>query len=197
MSNPLALFDLDSTLADFNRDMHKGLMALAAPGESVRLSGPFPVHIKARRTLIKQQPGFWECLPRVKAGFEVLEMVTDLGYDSHVLTKGPVRSTNAWTEKVKWCQREIPDVPITITQDKSLVYGRVLVDDWPKYVDPWLKHRPRGLVVMLDWPHNQGYEHPNVFRYYQHKRTSPLWAPQVLALKERLIHARDRQDGDP
>lgn len=48
---------------------------------------------------------------------------------------------------------------------KGLVYGAILVDDWPEYVERWLKHRPRGLVVMPASSNNVGYNHPNVIRY--------------------------------
>jgi hypothetical protein len=86
-----------------------------------------------------------------------------------ILTKGPYNATSAWTEKVQWCREHIYYVPITITEDKSLVYGKVLVDDWPPYVTQWLEWRPRGLVIMPDQPWNQDFIHPNVFRYRGHQ----------------------------
>lgn len=61
--------------------------------------------------------------------------------------------------------RNLPDIPLTITRDKGLVYGRMLVDDWPEYVERWLKWRPRGMVVMPAQPWNADYKHPNVLRY--------------------------------
>ena len=83
----------------------------------------------------------------------------------HVLTKGPKSSPNAFTEKVCWCKQHMPGVPVTLTENKGLVYGRVLVDDWPSYVEAWLKFRARGLVIMPDRPWNQGFEHPNLVRF--------------------------------
>ena len=49
-------------------------------------------------------------------------------------------------EKVQWCDRHLADFPhqITITMDKGLVYGKLLVDDWPDYVLRWLRWRKRG-----------------------------------------------------
>jgi hypothetical protein len=58
-----------------------------------------------------------------------------------------------------------PDVDITITRDKGLVYGLVLVDDWPKYILRWLKWRPRGLVIMPASTSNEKFKHPQVIRY--------------------------------
>jgi len=40
------------------------------------------------------------------------------------------------------------------SQKKSLVYGKVLVDDWPDYYLPWLGVRPRGLVTVPAHPWN-------------------------------------------
>ena len=57
------------------------------------------------------------------------------------------------------------DQRITITQDKGLVYGKVLVDDYPVYVVRWLEWRPRGLVIMPANPSNVRFTHPNVIRY--------------------------------
>jgi 5'-nucleotidase len=59
----------------------------------------------------------------------------------------------------------LPDASITITEDKSLVYGRVLVDDFPPYVDRWLKWRKNGVAIMPAAKYNETYIHPNMIRY--------------------------------
>jgi len=207
----IALFDLDATLADFIQAMEAEMLKLAAPNEDPALWNgsrtKMPDFIRARRSLIKKSPGFWENLHEVQAGFDVYNLVSELGFEKHILTKGPATSTNAWTEKVHWCQAHVPDAAVTISQDKGLVYGRILVDDWPDYIMRWLEWRPRGLVIMLDWPHNQTiededgnevpFEHPNVFRYMRYrgegtKSDFAKWTEQQKQLKERLIEARDR-----
>lgn len=167
-SEPIALIDLDGTLADFDGAMAEKLSSLRSPGEDPALEvygqekHPW---LEARRDAIKARPGFWRSLARIPDGFAVLEMIRQVGFEIHILTKGPTKTTSAWTEKVEWCQAHVPGVPITVTLDKGLVYGRVLFDDWPPYIERWLAWRPRGLVIMLDHPWNQGFEHPNVFRY--------------------------------
>jgi hypothetical protein len=94
-----------------------------------------------------------------------------------MLTKGPGKTPGAWTEKFEWCQANIPDADVTITQNKARVYGRVLFDDWPDYYIPWLVHRPRGLVISVAQPWNAnmdeilaaakkaGVEIPRIIRY--------------------------------
>lgn len=164
----LALFDMDGTLADYEGRLREDLLRLAAPGE------PAPkLHwdegepwIDARMALIKSQPGWWLGLERLPSGFLMLNLVREVGFSVHVLTKGPRRTSGAWGEKLQWCQRHIDaDVDITITQDKGLVYGRCLVDDYVPFMMGWLKNRPRGLGLMPMTEHNRDYNHSNVIKY--------------------------------
>lgn len=167
----IALFDLDGTLADYDGQMRKGLAHIAGPMEPEFLDPSFDVHsetrpwLEARKRLIKQQPGWWRNLPRFQLGWDVLQAAKKIGFDITILTKGPYTTTSAWTEKVDWCRNLLPHTKVTITEDKSAVYGRVLVDDWPAYVEPWLAVRPRGLVIMPAHPWNRDFEHDRAIIY--------------------------------
>ena len=164
----IALFDLDGTLADYDTQMRADFSRLCSPGEP-HIANPSASELPwvcARTKLIRRQPGWWEKLPRFQLGFDILEIARELDFENHVLTKGPDTTESAWTEKKTWCTREVPDLAITITQKKSLMYGKVLSDDWPGYYLPWLKVRPRGLVVVPAQPWNEGHtDHPNIVRY--------------------------------
>lgn len=163
----VALVDLDGTVADFTGSMKVQMDALRSPGEPEEYDpwDESATHIQARQRLIKQQPGFWRNLKRLDAGFEIVEDLRSFGFMLHVLTKAPRSSTNAWTEKAEWVRANLPDAFATVTEDKSLVYGRVLVDDFPPYFNAWLKKRPRGIVIAVAQPWNEGIDHPQVFRY--------------------------------
>lgn len=184
----IALIDLDGTVADYDSAMTNAMDRLRAPGEPVWTGwvDDVPPHIKARQALIKSQPGFWRNLPRLDLGFHIVEELRHLGFTLHVLTKGPRASKNAWTEKAEWCEAHLPDAAITVSQDKSLVYGRVLVDDFPPYFQSWLRVRPRGLVVCVAHPWNMGFSSEQVFRYDGTNREE---------LHEKLRHAYDRPSG--
>ena len=192
----LALIDLDSTIADYDTAMKAGMKALQAPEEKPYAGrfeeGVEPPHVEARRKLIQNQPGFWRNLNLLPRGFEILDELQIIGFKLHVLTKGPTSTPNAWTEKAEWCHKNLPGTPVTVSGDKSLVYGRVLVDDYPPYFTKWLTARPRGLVVCVAQLWNVGYvqggslEHPNVFRYDGTNRD---------ALRLALKRAYDRQTG--
>lgn len=165
---PIALVDMDNTLCDYSSALNRDMALLRAPQEETTLSSyakSVAPHLKAREELIRRQPGWWLGLEPLKAGFQILRELQRLKFDIHILTKGPWRSSNAWTEKVEWCRKHVPGIPLTITQEKSLVYGRILVDDWLPYAEPWLQVRPRGLVVMPAQPWNAGVKDKRILRF--------------------------------
>jgi 5'-nucleotidase len=167
MSEDIANIDLDGTAANFNKAILAGLNAMRGPLEeeytSEHLDNP-PEWLDARLSLIKRQPGFWRKLETIPLGLQVIDLIRKAQFRLNVLTKGPKRTTSAWTEKAEWSAEHIPDAQVTITMDKGIVYGKVLFDDWPTYILRWLEWRPRGLVLMLDHSWNQGFSHPNVVR---------------------------------
>lgn len=172
MPEPIALVDLDNTLCKYAEAMRRDMALLRAPCEykhdlvAVNPKMPKQPHLRAREQLIRSQPGWWARLEPLEIGFQILKELRKLKFDIHILTKGPWKSYNAWTEKAEWCREHVPGTPVTITQEKSLVYGRVLVDDWPPYYLSWLKVRPRGLVVVPAQPWNAGLaKDPRIVRY--------------------------------
>lgn len=169
---PVALFDLDGTLADFDWAMHERMCQLAGPGEPVwdpDREGDEPEHILQRRRIIKSVPGFWTGLHAMDDGFHVMGMAHQIGFRLMILSRGPSQNSLAWKEKIDWCREKISfPHEITLTEDKGLVYGRVLVDDWPPYIERWLAFRPRGQVIMPARRWNQDFNRPNVYRYAGH-----------------------------
>lgn len=171
----IALIDLDGTVADYDTAMREAIRSVQTPDEMpYRHRVPEhqePPYMEARRKLIQRQPGFWRNLKRLPLGFAVVEELRRLGFSLHVLTKGPRTTPNAWSEKLEWCIEHLPDANVTVSGDKSLVYGRILFDDFPPYFEKWLAVRPRGLVVCLAHPWNVEFaeggskQHPNVLRY--------------------------------
>lgn len=162
----VALIDMDGTLCDYQGSLLRDLETLAGPNDPpITESTEIPPWLRAREMIVRRQPGWWRGLPRLKLGFDLLAELQALGFEVHVLTKGPLGTPSAWTEKLEWCQQHLPGVPVTITMDKGLVYGKVLIDDYPPYVERWLTWRPRGLVVLPAQPWNEGFTHTNALRY--------------------------------
>lgn len=165
----IGLFDLDGSLADYNKAMLAGLHALKTPEEPEfqwpRQREDIP-HVKARIDLIMKQPDWWLNLEQIPMGFQILELARSIGFEIHVLTQGPRTKPLAWKEKVEWCQRHLgADIDIHITRNKGMVYGKFLYDDYPEYMLKWLEHRPRGLGIMPANFENKEFKHPQVVKW--------------------------------
>lgn len=171
MSDNIALFDMDNSLANYNEALVRDLQSLRSPDElEITEENIWTLEkqpwLAARMKLIKNQPGWWEKLTPIQPGFDVLEWSKKLGFNIQILTKGPKKHSPAWTEKLQWCQKWIdPDVDLHITSDKGMVYGKVLYDDYPAYMLRWLAHRPRGLGIMPVTAFNKNFYHRNVVMY--------------------------------
>ena len=172
----IALIDLDGTLADYDGEMKRQQALLASPNEPPFTDrydegGEEPPYIEARRKMIQRQPGFWKGLKKLPLGFDVLTQLRVAEFELHILTKGPQNNGMAWMEKLEWSREHVSDAIVHVSGRKSLVYGRILVDDYPEYFEGWLKVRPRGQVICLPCAWNEAYakggskEHPRVLRY--------------------------------
>lgn len=172
VTNLIALIDLDGTLANYDKAIRRDMALIRSPyepeitGELVSFhKSNMPPYMKARAQMIRSQPGWWLNLEPLEYGFDIIEVLRFYKFTLHVLTKAPHSVDGAWTEKVTWCKKYLPNVDITISQEKGLVYGKILFDDWPPYATSWLEHRPRGLVIMIEQPWNKDFNHPQVIKY--------------------------------
>jgi len=165
----IALFDLDGTMCDYDKGLRAGMEKLMAPEEKPYTGVPrddAPGYLKARANLVRSSVEWWAALPRFQLGFDIWALAEELEYRRMILTAGPKRNANAWTGKKVWIDRNLgQDIDITITRDKGLVYGKMLVDDWPEYILRWVEWRPRGLVIMPASDSNASFSHAQVIRY--------------------------------
>ncbi|MEK6895552.1 MAG: hypothetical protein AABX48_03450 [Nanoarchaeota archaeon] len=184
-SENVALFDMDGTLCGYDSALRKSLQELRSSYEP-EIGDVFreePDYIKNRIKLITSSEEWWAKLPRLKFGGDILKVARNLDYRIMILTQGPRRNPASWAGKKRWVDANLgEDTDVTITRDKGLVYGRVLVDDFPEYIERWLEWRKRGLVIMPANEGNKNYRHPQVIRY-DGKNLSEV----VQALQERRL----------
>lgn len=166
---PIALFDMDNTLVDYDHAMLRDLNALRGPNEPLitraNVSDGDPAYLLARNFLIRRSENWWRDLPRRSLGWEVLAATRWLGFEERIATKGPHNCTIAWTQKADWCRKWLPRAPVTVTDDKSILQGAVLVDDYPPYVLAWLARNPNGYVILPEHEANKGFTHPRAIIY--------------------------------
>ena len=164
----IALFDMDGTLCDYESSLLAELNKIRSTEEpklEYIMHKNVPDYIKARKDLIINKEEWWANLPKFQLGFDIWKIAEELGYRKMILTQAPRKNPNALSGKLKWIQKNLGDVEFTMTRDKGLVYGKILVDDFPEYINRWLDWRPRGLVIMPANDSNKDYKHDQVIRY--------------------------------
>jgi len=164
----IALFDMDGTLFDYNLGLKNELDKIRYPFEpEIKFNfNNNPEYIKNRIDLITNSESWWENLPKFQLGWDVLKIVKELEYKIHILTQGPRKNPLAWSGKKKCIDKHFgEDFDLTLTRNKGLVYGKVLVDDYPEYINRWLEWRKRGLVIMPANDFNKDYSNKQVIRY--------------------------------
>ncbi len=168
--NLIALFDMDGTLFDYEGSLKTELSKLRGPNET-EFDFNFnnnPEYIQNRINLITKTESFWADMPKFELGWDVFNLIQQgLGeYKIHILTQGPRKNPAAWSGKKKCIDKHFgEDFDITLTRDKGLVYGKVLVDDFPGYIEKWIRWRKNGQVIMPANKYNQDFKHPQVIRY--------------------------------
>jgi 5'-nucleotidase len=183
-----ALFDMDTSLFDYEGAMLRDLRKIAGPNDPPITDNLWELEelhscYKERMSLIKHQPNWWRDLEPLKLGFRVWDEAKRIGYDMGILTKGPWTHPNAWTEKLLCCKNWLGDdidVRITTTP-KDDTYGYFLYDDYPKFMDAWLSFRPRGWGIMPVTVSNKDYTHPRVIKCTEETM------PEVVAKLEELF----------
>jgi len=156
LNRPIALVDLDGTLADCGSSIAERLAALRQPDDSPEdeLKTEPPPYILARQQQIMSTPGFWRDLRPIPAGLRLVEVLKELEFETFIFTKGPSDNSNAWAEKFDWCRVHVPELKVIVSEDKSVVHGDVLVEDWPPYIVQWRQRWPNGFVIIPAQPWN-------------------------------------------
>lgn len=165
----ICLVDLDGTLVSYEKKLLQDLKRLASPKEPPLTRPPrddAPDYLRARSDLIRANSNWWATLPKLKLGMDMWYLAGELGFRRVILTQGPKRNPSAWKGKKIWIDNNLGnETDVIITRDKGLVYGKVLVDDWPEYVEKWLKWRPRGLAIMPSSKYNEKFIHEQIIHY--------------------------------
>ena len=187
---PIILFDMDGTLCDFVGAISKDMEKLRYPKEPKyhhSYSDDVPGYIKARERFIKSSQEWWENLPKFKLGWDILKMAKNMGFRIVILTKASRESPDSYAGKKAWIEKNLGgNTEINFSEDKSLVYGRMLVDDSTKFADSWLKHHPRGWVIMPADHNNKDFKHERIVRYT---------GRNLSQVRKILVWAKNRKSG--
>ena len=160
---------MDGTLCDYDSALLRDLNLLRNPHAEPELKdiphdGIAP-WLQKRVDVICDNEHWWLNLETIGRGVQVFHFARSMGYRMMICTQAPRRNPNALSGKKRWLDKHFGvDLDFTLTRDKGLVYGRVLMDDYPKYILRWLAWRPRGLVIMPSRKWNLSFSHSQVVR---------------------------------
>src|SRR3989344_2461966 len=101
----IALFDMDGTLCDYDSGLILEMNKLISPSEQLftpPLEDNAPKYLRARADLIRSSESWWENLPMLKLGWDILKIAKNLEYRIMILTQGPRRNPASWSGKKKW-----------------------------------------------------------------------------------------------
>lgn len=164
MEKKIALFDMDDTLCDYIGQLKRDLLEFYSPEivEKVDLyHGRTAREVREKIREIRAREGWWRSLIPLGSGMELWDFMKSLGFENHILTKGPYNDDNAWKEKKQWKDFYLREAKnFTITEDKSGMRGDVLVDDFPLYVTNWLKRNENSVAILPVQPYNLDYRNP-------------------------------------
>jgi len=166
MKEPIILFDLDGTMVDYDNAIKRDYYFYKNPNdphyshENKKIS-----HLRKLIDLIRCKNGWWLKLTKNKLGFDIYNIAIEIGYKPTILSKAPRNCPNAYTEKYLWVKENIGDIDVIISPNKTIVDGLVLVDDYPKFVDPWLNEHPDGIAILPKNENNDGYSHQRAIIY--------------------------------
>ena len=162
---------MDCSLFDYQHAMTTALNAMAENESELITNEENLWHLdgnpvmKARQEEIKARKNWWRDLPPIQLGFDIYNHCKQLGYKIEILTKGPRKFPNAWSEKLECCQIHFgPKINVNVVSSKKYFFGNILYDDFPSYQSDWLKQNDSSWGIMPIYPSNRKYFHNRLVR---------------------------------
>jgi 5'-nucleotidase len=181
-SNIVVLVDQDGVLADFDgeflrrwRDNNPEYAFLPLSERSnFYIYQDYPNELMQEVELIYNSPGFIASLPPIPGGLESIIEMKKAGYNVKICTAQIPGNHVCLIEKQDWIARNLGEKwleDLIISNDKTLIYGDILIDDKPEIKGMRI---PTWEHVVFDAPYN---------RYVQGKRRLSGWQDWNLLFK--------------
>lgn len=162
MNKPTILFDVDGFLLDFITPALEVASRVTGRGWSIYDFPSWDIfdtigkEFERECYLEYEKPGFcasFEPYPGAVEGVREAKKMADV-----VVVTSPLHSPTWCHERVQSLQQhfDISRKDVIFASRKTLVMGRLLVDDNPRHVREWgATHYPQGMGILWDQPYNQ------------------------------------------
>lgn len=114
---------------------------------------------KAAVTAIMNKPGFYRSLEPIEGAVEALNAMINEGHQVDIVTSPWIKNETCASDKLAWIEQHFGEgwgKRMTITSDKTLVRGDVLIDDKPEITG---KYDPLWEHVYFTQPYNKNLNH--------------------------------------
>lgn len=185
---PIAIVDLDETLADYNKGIQEYAKIIGLDKEEDLRSFHDNENraVAAIRNMFWSIPNWWCNLDVIPTNETLFYFLKQQDFRLVILSKAPKYCLNAWSEKIDWCNNYFLCAEVLLTDSKKdLVYGDIFIDDNKKNMDSWLNRWSNGFGILPITPYNSGYSHPRAIYFDgsldSYKKVSDI----VVEVKER------------
>jgi len=161
----VVLIDMDNTLVDFDLEFGKrwvaarpsDTLALVKSRKHFELEQNFPPELKPLAIEIMSQPGFFISFEPQHGAVEAVREMVAAGVKVFFCTAPlPFQYETCVAEKFAWVRKYFGEEylsKIIITRDKTVIKGKILIDDKPKISGACDK--PEWTHIVFDQPYNQ------------------------------------------
>lgn len=187
----IVLVDMDNTIVDYDTEFARRWLQLYPNDSTERIrrrqffemEKNFPPNLQADVKRVIAQPDFFRSLKPYDGAIEALREMHAVGLHVMLCTSPSLfQMETCAAGKYAWVREYLGEewMPrLVITRDKTVVRGRVLIDDKP--VMRGACERPEWTQVLFEQPYNVKVDKPRI-KSWRHWR--PILAPYLKQLEE-------------
>lgn len=152
------LVDMDSIIADFLKGILDAYEAETGDRLTEEAVGQWDYVFPNGKDCYAyfSRPGFFRDLKPIPGAIEAIKAFQEAGHE--VLIVSSATLTNVPGEKFEWLSEFMPDFKrqdVMFVARKEFVRGDVLIDDYPRNVEPWAKKNVWGKIYTLKYEYNK------------------------------------------
>lgn len=159
----VVLIDMDNTIVNFDKRFDEQWQKKypdlpfipCSERKSFHIEKSFPKELENNVLDIFHEPGFFRQLEPIEHAVNALHDIDGAGFEIKLCTAPLTEAPNCMTEKYEWVKEHLGKrwlKKLIITDDKTMIKGKVLIDDKPNIVG---NYTPEWIQVYFDTSYNR------------------------------------------